>query len=551
MVYKIKRFLTVLFLFAFITPAALCADTEGTHDDAEALKDKSIESASVSPFGRTLFYVHGNIGSADAEKRAENISQNIRKLKNDILFRPSLLRISAEDGTLDIFYMGNVIAGTTEKEAKIEGTTKEDLARSRLNIIASAVEKERSGNIRAIVAKQAALFLLIFALAYFAIKYLNVLYRYVIRLTSREKNDAGKAISSIVSVSKQVKFFTVVLNVLRVSILVFVLYVFFLLLLSVFPATKWAADTLLSYIAIPLKNALIAIWNYLPNLFAIAVILFLARIVDKFLKLIAERVEKGSIKINNFHEEWALPTYHLIRIVLVIFVFIFVFPLLPNSNSAVFKGISVFIGVLLSLGSTSIINNIVSGFVITYMRPFSVGDRIKMGEHFGDVIEKSSLVTRIKTIKNEIITIPNSNIMTASTINYTHSAKDYGLILTGDITIGYDIPWRKVHALLAEAAKNTPYVMKDREPTVFQTALDDTSVRYQLQVYTDDATKMLQIESGLKQNMLDVFFREGIEIMSPVVNAHRNGTEKAIPKEYLKPEDYNAKPVVVEVKENK
>jgi small-conductance mechanosensitive channel len=86
---------------------------------------------------------------------------------------------------------------------------------------------------------------------------------------------------------------------------------------------------------------------------------------------------------------------------------------------------------------------------------------------------------------------------------------------------------------------------------VLQTALDDTSVRYQLQVYTDDATKMLQIESGLKQNMLDVFFREGIEIMSPVVNAHRNGTEKAIPKEYLKPEDYNAKPVVVEVKENK
>ncbi|MCL2506379.1 MAG: mechanosensitive ion channel family protein [Endomicrobia bacterium] len=283
----------------------------------------------------------------------------------------------------------------------------------------------------------------------------------------------------------------------------------------------------------------------------IAVILILARMVDKFLRLIAEKIEKGPIKIKNFHADWALPTYHLIRIVLIIFVFIFIFPLLPNSNSAVFKGISVFVGVLLSLGSTSIINNIVSGFVITYMRPFSVGDRIKMGEHVGDVIEKTSLVTRIKTIKNEIITIPNSNIMTAATVNYTHSAKDYGLILTGEVNIAYDISWRKVHALLAEAAKNTPYVLKEKEPIVFQTALDDTSVKYQVQVFTDDATKMWLIASGLNQNILDVFFREGIEIMSPVINAHRDGTVKAIPKEYLKPEDYNTKPVVVEVKETK
>ncbi|MCL2506380.1 MAG: hypothetical protein FWF00_01645 [Endomicrobia bacterium] len=237
MSYKIKRLLAVLFLFMFIAPVAFCIGAEVTASDSETVKTKNMESAAVSPFGNTLFYVYGNIGSVSAEKRAENISQNIRKLKKDILFKPSLLTISSENGMLGIVYMNNVIADTTEKEAQIEGVITEDLAKSRLDIIASAVEKERPGNIRSLIVKQIVIFLTIVVFAFLAIKYLNVLYRYAIRLTQREKNDAGKTITSIVSISKQVKILHFVLNILRILIFIFMLYCCFLLLLSFFPET--------------------------------------------------------------------------------------------------------------------------------------------------------------------------------------------------------------------------------------------------------------------------------------------------------------------------
>jgi len=501
---------------------------------AQSAPPKQEASAVVAPFNEPLLTIYGNIGSISAAKRAGYISDNIIKLKKDMFFKPELLTVSDENDISNIVYMDNVILGVTQYQAKVLGKPRQDIAEEYRRIISDAVLKERNTNIWVIIAKQSALSIFIIAVMFFAVKYLNRFFRFIEVYLWRKKTNASKKINDIIGVGKHRKFASYIFKIARYALTAWVIYTCFLALLSVFPATKWLADTLLGYIMEPLKKSLTAVWNYIPDFFAIIVIIALLKILLKLMRIIAEKVESGAITINNFHPEWAIPTFQIARVVLMIFGLIFIFPYLPNSNSAVFKGISVLFGVLVSLGSTSIINNIISGFVITYMRPFTLGDRIKMGEHTGTVIEKTSLVTRIKTPKNEIITIPNSTVMTAATVNYTASAQYFGLLLNTSVTIGYDVPWRTVHKLLTTAGLRTAAVLKEPEPAVLQTALTDSSIKYELFVYTKDADKMLFTLSELHQNIQDVFNEAGVEIMCPPVLEHRNASDQAIPQNYLK-----------------
>jgi small-conductance mechanosensitive channel len=167
------------------------------------------------------------------------------------------------------------------------------------------------------------------------------------------------------------------------------------------------------------------------------------------------------------------------------------------------------------------------------MRAFKLGDRVKIGETVGDVIDKTMLVTHVRTIKNEDVTIPNSAILNGSTINYTTSAKQLGLILNTTITIGYDVPWKKVHEILIEAALKSEFVNKEPSPFVLQTSLDDFYVSYQINAYTDRADKSSKIYSDMHSNIQDGFNNAGIEILSPHYRSARDGNSMAIPKESL------------------
>jgi len=220
------------------------------------------------------------------------------------------------------------------------------------------------------------------------------------------------------------------------------------------------------------------------------------------------------------------------------FSFILAFPYLPGSESPIFRGVSVFLGLLFSIGSSSAISNAVAGFLITYMRPFKIGDRIRIGKKVGYVTDKSMLVTRMRTIKNEDITIPNSTILTGHTINYTSSAANLGLILNTSVSIGYDAPWKKVHQLLIDAALATDGIMKDKQPFVLQTSLDDFYVSYQLNAFTLQSNYLEELYSALHQNIQDKFNEAGIEILSPHYRASRDGNAKAIPNDY-QPLDYH------------
>jgi small-conductance mechanosensitive channel len=254
-----------------------------------------------------------------------------------------------------------------------------------------------------------------------------------------------------------------------------------------------------------------------------------SRYILRFINILFNEIEMGTLNIDGFHREWAVPTYKLVRILVLAFTLVVLFPYLPGSGSPAFQGVSVFLGILLSFGSSSSIGNIVAGIVLTYMRPFKVGDRVKISDTVGDVVEKTLLVTRLRTIKNVDVTIPNSMILASHIINYSSSALSSGLILNTTVTIGYDSPWNIVHDLLKKAALITTDILQDPSPYILQTSLDDFYVSYELNAFTRHPNRMANIYSELHRNIQDTFNDAGVEIMSPHYTSLRDGNEVTIP----------------------
>jgi small-conductance mechanosensitive channel len=250
-------------------------------------------------------------------------------------------------------------------------------------------------------------------------------------------------------------------------------------------------------------------------------------------------VQHGRVVFPRFPAEWAEPTSKIVRVLLIAFGLVVAFPYLPASDSPAFAGVSVFMGVLISLSSSSALSNAIAGLVLMYTGAFRLGDRVKVGDSFGDIIETTMLATRVRTIKNEEITIPNAIVLTSAVTNYSREAQTHGLILHTTVTIGYDTPWRTVHGLLVAAALRTPGVLAEPAPFVWQSALNDFYVTYEINAYTRDAHEMVGIYAALHANIQDCFFAAGVEIMSPHYTSLRDGNTVTIPPAQRSP-DYEA-----------
>ncbi|WP_037029244.1 mechanosensitive ion channel family protein, partial [Psychrilyobacter atlanticus] len=303
------------------------------------------------------------------------------------------------------------------------------------------------------------------------------------------------------------------------------------------PTTKDMVSSLFTFVSDPIKMILLNIIGIIPNFITIVIILLFVKYLLKFLRYLADEISSGSMKVNGFYPEWANPTFNLSKLFIYILTLTIVSPYLPGAGSPAFKGISIFAGILISLGSSTYIGNVIAGFILTYMRSYQVGDRIKVNEITGDVVEKTILVTRIKTPKNERVTVPNASILSGHIINYTYSARKYNIILHTNITIGYDVDWRLVHKLLVKSAQSIDGVLSTPKPFVLQKALGDFYVEYEINLYTSEEKKMQKIMSDLHANIQDNFHGEGIEIMSPHYRVHRNNEDVAIPSKYIKTEN--------------
>ncbi|MBI4976913.1 MAG: mechanosensitive ion channel [Spirochaetes bacterium] len=327
----------------------------------------------------------------------------------------------------------------------------------------------------------------------------------------------------------------------RIGLTVILFYFYLPLMFSFFPATRGIATVLFGYVLSPLRSVGHGFLAYLPNVFFIGVIGVVTYYVVRLIGWLFAEIGKGTIVIPGFYKDWARTTFLIVRFFIFAVAGIMVFPYLPGAGSPAFQGVGVFLGLLLSLGSASAISNIISGVVLTYTRAFRVGDCVRVAETTGEVTEKSLLVTRVRTFKNVIVTIPNAIVLGSHVINYSTEGIERGLILHTSVTIGYDVPWPKVHALLVEASRGVKDVRTDPPPFVLQTALDDFSVRYELNVYIDAPLRMPGIQSDLHQHIQDSFTNAGVEIMSPHYSAIRDGNHSTIPAEKL-PETYTQPP---------
>jgi len=505
---------------------------------------KTYAPEAVVPFYDTLFHIRSGVGSFTAHERAVSISEKIRKVfRMYDNFNTDSLFIIAEGGLTEIVYRDIIIMSITEADAKLNGKTQMSLAHEYEKIIEDAIVKRQKDTGWLAILLRTLLILLIITVQYFLIRIVNYLFRKISAAVEQQKGKRIKAIKiksyTLMDEDKTTGFVLFLKKVLHYLLVILMFFFSIPLVFRVFPATRGFADILLGYVLDPIKTISFGIVGFIPNLFKILIIVLVFRYLIKGIRFLAGEIENKRLKIKGFYPDWAFPTFHIIRILLYAFMFIVIYQLIPNSESEVFKGVSVFIGILFTLGSTSIIGNVVSGLVLTYMRPFKTGDRIRIGDLVGNVVEKTPLVTRIRTPKNEEVTIPNSNIMSAQTFNYSHSARTYGLILHTELTFGYDTPWRQVHELLFDAAKRTPDALENPKPFILQTALDEFYARYQLNIYIRDADKMPQIYSDLHQNIQDVFHEAGIELIVPHYQSHRDGSRSALPPSYLQ-EDYQA-----------
>ena len=320
----------------------------------------------------------------------------------------------------------------------------------------------------------------------------------------------------------------------RVALTVLAFYLYTPLVLSYFPATAPYAAPVVEWAISPFATAWFSLLAYLPSVFWLAAIIIITRWALQLLGLLATALRDGSIAFEGFYPEWADPTYKIVRVLVFAFALVMAFPYLPGSSSDAFKGVSLFLGVLFSLGSSSAVSNVVAGIVLTYTRSFRVGDFIKIGQNTGTVEERSLLVTRLRTREGVEVTIPNATVLAGDVQNFSTRAAQGGLVLHTAVTIGYDAPWRKVHALLLHAASRTPDVLELPAPFVLQTDLGDYSVRYELNVHTKSPEKTPEIHSHLHAQIQDAFAEAGMEILSPMYLARRDGPSTVPP---VSPED--------------
>lgn len=488
--------------------------------------------------GDTLFYLYTKRGGYAPQQRAQMTGEAIEELGKRFNLHPDSVSIDHSDIVSDLMYGNKVLLSLTDQDALWEGVSRDSLAKEKQQVIVAKLHEMKAEHGLWRLLKRVLYFVLVIVGQYFLFRFTNWMFGKLKLRILRLKDTKLKPVSiqgyDLLDTQKQVNLLIFSAGIGRYILMALQLLFTVPLVFIIFPQTEGLAYRLLGYLWNPIQKILMGIVDYIPNLFTIVVIWYAVRYLIRFVLYMAREVEGGRLKINGFYPDWAMPTYHIVRFLLYAFMIAMVYPYLPGSQSGVFQGISVFVGLIVSLGSSTVIGNIIAGLVITYMRPFKLGDRIKLNDTTGNIIEKTPLVTRIRTPKNEVVTIPNSFIMSSHTVNYSSSAREYGLIIHSEVTIGYDAPWRQVHQLLIEAALNTPGVVDDPRPFVLETSLSDWYPVYQVNAYIKEADKMAQIYSDLHQNIQDRFNEAGVEIMSPHYMAMRNGNETTIPKDDLR-----------------
>jgi small-conductance mechanosensitive channel len=326
------------------------------------------------------------------------------------------------------------------------------------------------------------------------------------------------------------RVFHVLFDTLRVILIIFLVVFYIEYVLTLFPWTNEFAKYALGLITDPIISIGTDFINYIPSFIFILIIFFVTKYLLKLIRLFFTGIEDGGIIIRDFSAEWAAATFKIIRLGVISFAIIIAYPYIPGSQSVAFKGVSVFIGLIFSLGSSSFISNAIAGYSMIYRGAFKKGDRIEVDNQIGFVEEQKLLITRLRSHKNEEIIIPNSLMLNSKIINFTARAKELGLVIHTIVGIGYETPWRQVDAMMKLAADRTEGLLKQPPPFVLKKSLGDFAVNYEINAYCKEIPNISGIYTALHQNILDVFNENNVQIMTPNYVADTE-IPKVVPKE--------------------
>ncbi|HTT23285.1 MAG TPA: mechanosensitive ion channel family protein [Candidatus Sulfotelmatobacter sp.] len=491
--------------------------------------------------GRPILLIYAHVGGITPQERAEAIQRRIVGLANSRDIPVDAIHVEERGTWTEILAGKNRIMAVTQDDATAAERKRAELAGEYNEIIRLVVAQYRESH-----TLKNLIWGWIYALLATATCVLFIWILFSIRKRLRRRLEArghrpdqptpvqvfggrlGLYLGQPLLVISRIVFWILILAILQA---------YGTVVLRFFPSTKYTSHQVTNWLFSELAGFGKGVIAYTPNLILLAFICLITSYLIKANQYFFGELRDEKLKIRGFFPDWAEPTAKLVRTLILVASVIVAFPYLPGSQSPAFKGITVFLGVLLSLGSTSAVAHAVAGTILTYMRAFQVGDFVRIGNDVGEVIEKTLLVTRIRTQKSEVITIPNGTVLGGVVVNYSAEARNRGVIFHTVVTIGYTAPWRQVHELLTSAALATEGILHDPAPFVLQTALNDFYVSYELNAYTAHPRDMQNIYSVLHQNIQDKFNEAGVEINSPHYTSLRDGNETTIPRNYL-PKEY-------------
>jgi small-conductance mechanosensitive channel len=480
-------------------------------------REATVEKFPVRLGDQTVVYVRQGLRSFTAAERAEQLSRRLKQLADDPRIDPFKVTVEETRVSSDLLVGNEVLVSVFDMDASdFLGKTRHQVAEEAARKIEEAVaqyRQERTPKALAIdtakagaVAVVAVLFLLLFERLFRKGRQL------ILDGAARELAKVEHKMKYVVSAEQLRWPLLLLLRFVRLTVWVLVLYGALTMALSFFPHTRSIAHDIDALVLGPLGQLGLGVLAALPELLVVLVLALVARWLIRGARLFFLQVERKRITIQGFYPEWARPTQRLVTVLVLIIAVIMAYPYIPGAKSPAFQGIAIFLGLLGSLGATGVVSNLINGLLITYMRSFQVGDLVKIGDVTGMVEESSLLVTRLRTAKNVSISVPNSLVLSGQVINYSVSGKP---MLTTQVTIGYDTPWRQVHAMLLGAAAATEDIPTDPPAFVLQTALDDFYVRYELNFSVTDLTRLPATLSKLHQRIQDEFNSHGVQIMSP------------------------------------
>ena len=516
-------------------PAAI---QQPTVKDGEAPTEKAGEQTPpgvpVMVDGREILRIYEPIGPFSAEMRAKSLEARIEALGKDPSYDESALTTAEGHGGTEFLYRGGLMGLLTDDDAKAQGVTREELAERLLRVTREAIGTYREEHSTQALTHNVLFAVLAVSALVLALFLTRIGHRWLEKRVDQWCGKDGwigkqKALGMVGHIHLA-RAAIAGLRILRLVLALVFVYVALATVFSLFPWTRELAGILASYGMDPLRALWGGFLKYIPNLLFIAVIFIVAYFASRLLRWFFDRIGAGEITVSWIDPEWAPAYYRILRTVVLIGVVVIIFPYIPGSSTPAFKGISIFLGALATFGSSTAISNLVNGLVLMTMRPYHAGDWVRVGDTEGQVLEVSLLVTRLRTPKNVVVTVPSSQVVGSHILNFSEEAKGGpGLILHTTVTIGYDAPWRTVHGLMVEAALKTRGVLAEPSPFVLQTSLDDSYVSYQINAFTREALDQPRLYSELHQNIQEAFNAAGVEIMSPAYQALRDGNTVTIP----------------------